>query len=71
MRSLWNFVSDPTLHLLAIALFLVYLTVAGGPRWRDSNGEAPLPSCKICHNHFMPGKLCECPLRKRFATAAP
>jgi hypothetical protein len=70
MRPLCNFLSDPTLHLLAIALFLIYLTFGGGLRWRDSFAESPLPICKVCHTHFLPDRPCECHLPKKIARVA-
>jgi hypothetical protein len=71
MRSLWSFLSDPTLHLLAFALFLIYLTFVSDPRRKEPYGESPLPICKVCRAHFLPNKPCDCRFPKKFATATP
>ena len=71
MRFIRNCLSDPSLHLMVIALLLVYLAFGGGPWSRDSSAEAPLPYCSKCHIHFLPGKTCECDLPGKIAHAAP
>ena len=43
MRSIWNSLSDPSLHFLAVALFLVYLTFGNGSWSRNSSGAAEAP----------------------------
>jgi hypothetical protein len=71
MRSLLNNLGDPSLHLLAIAMIVVYLTF-GRPSWsRDAQAEAPLPYCKVCHAHFLPGATCDCRPADDIANAFP
>ncbi len=69
MRSLGNLLSDPTLHLLMIALFLIYLAFGNSQRARDGFAESPLPVCKTCHIHFLPDRPCDCRTPGRFAQA--
>jgi hypothetical protein len=71
MRAIGNCLSDPSLHLLAIALLLVYLAFGGGSWSRDSSAETPLPYCQNCHFHFLPGKPCDCVLSRKLANATP
>ncbi len=70
MRSLWNYLGDPGLHLLAIALVLVYLAF-GVSRSEDTVGEAPLPYCKACRFHYLPNKPCACRVGSGLAHALP
>ena len=71
MRALWNNLSDPSLHLLAIALFLVYLAFGSGS-WHDERDAAsPLAFCKTCQVHYLPGKACDCRFPARIANLAP
>jgi hypothetical protein len=67
MRSLWNNLGDPSLHLLVIALVVVYLAFGRGPRSEEP--EAPLPFCNACHSHYLPGDSCVCPPAGNFAHA--
>ena len=70
MRALWNNLSDPSLHLLAIASLLVYLAFSGS--WTDDGAaSSPLGYCKSCHAHFMLGKACDCRLPGKIAHALP
>ena len=71
MRALWNNLSDPCLHLLGIALLLVYLALGNGHRSDESVARSPLDFCKTCRTHFMPGKACACQLPGRMAHALP
>ena len=70
MRSFWNSLSDPGLHMLAIALVLVYLAF-GASRWDDAVGVAPLPYCKACRFHYLPDKPCACRVGPGLAHASP
>ena len=60
MRTFWSNLGDPSLHLLVIALLVVYLAFGGrfstDRRW----AEAPLARCKVCRAHFLPGANCNC-----------
>jgi hypothetical protein len=71
MRSLWNNLGDPTLHLLATALILLYLALGGGSWPGETAAEAPLPYCKSCHAHYLPGKTCDCRSTANLAHALP
>jgi hypothetical protein len=70
MRSIWNSLSDPSLHFLAVALFLVYLAFGNGSWSRNSSAaEAPLSYCQKCHAHYLPEKSCECRLTQGIVNA--
>jgi hypothetical protein len=71
MRSLCNNLGDPSLHLLAIALIVVYLAFGRGSRSGDDRAEAPLPTCKRCLGHYLPGTTCDCRHPGGMANAAP
>ncbi len=57
--------SDPSLHFLAVALFLVYLAFGGGSWSKNSAAEAPLSFCQKCRAHFLPENSCECRFTQR------
>jgi hypothetical protein len=71
MRSIWNNLGDPALHLLVIALILVYLALGRTPWSNALRAEDPLPVCNVCHSHYLPGNICECPAVHDFAHASP
>ena len=71
MRSLWNCVGDPSLHLLTIAMIVVCLAFGRDARPGDSRAESPLASCNACHGSYLPGTICECRHRPRIAQASP
>jgi hypothetical protein len=71
MRSVWNNLSDPSLHLLAIAVILVYLAFGQTPWSNAIRAEDPLPICKACRAHYLPGNLCECRPDLDFAHVLP
>jgi hypothetical protein len=60
MRSLWNSLGDPGLHLLAIALIVIYLAFSRGSSSAEERAVSPLPYCESCRLHFMPGGPCGC-----------
>ena len=71
MRTLSNQLGDPSLHLLAIALFVVYLAFGRGHMSGAMRPEDPLPFCKVCHVHFLPGQTCDCRPAGSIAHALP
>jgi hypothetical protein len=71
MRSFWNCLGDPSLHLLTIAMIMVYLAFGRGSQSDDAWAASPLLSCKVCHGHYLPGKLCDCHSSGDIAHALP
>ena len=69
MRSLWNSLGDPGLHLLVIALFLLYLAFGRGSSSAEERAISPLPYCESCRLHFMPGGSCSCDTMGRLVHA--
>ena len=71
MRAIRDNLSDPGLHLLVIALILVYLAF-GSRSWTDDDmASPPLAYCQRCHAHYLPGKGCVCRLPGKIAHAWP
>jgi hypothetical protein len=71
MRSFWNCLGDPSLHLLTVAMIVVYLAFSRGAQPGDSRAEAPLATCTACHGYYLPGKTCECRSAGHIAHALP
>jgi hypothetical protein len=71
MRYVRNCLSDPSLHLLAIALILVYLALGDRSTLREGSGEEPLAFCPKCRVHHLPEKTCDCVLPRKVADASP
>lgn len=71
MRCFWQSLGDPSLHLIAIALIVLYIAIGRGS-WSDSlRAEAPLPTCQRCHGHYLPGTRCDCSHPRGVAQAVP
>lgn len=47
MRRVWGFLSDPSLHLMVIALVLIVLTI-GSPGSPESDRAPALAFCSKC-----------------------
>jgi hypothetical protein len=72
MKTVWNCLSDPSLHLLGIALLIV-VAALGRPRPKDIElvAETPLAVCKKCHTHYFPFRPCRCDPSRDLAHAHP
>ena len=71
MRYVRNCLGDPSLHLLGIALILIYLAFGEGSRFPDHRADEPLAFCRKCHVHHLPNKPCDCGLHRKIANARP
>ena len=71
MRSLWNFLSDPGLHILGIVLLLAYLTFGGRASSMQVWAESPLAFCQTCHVHHIPDEPCDCQRPRKVAHVRP
>ena len=69
MRNIGNFLADPGLHLLGIALLVIYLTFGGSGWLKGSAAEAPLPVCSSCNVRYLPDRTCSCVATNPLATA--
>ncbi len=71
MQSLRNSLGDPSLHLLGIALIVIYLAFGHGYGSSETSPEAPLPVCKSCNRHYLVGTTCICQKPGGIAHAVP
>ena len=70
MRRVWGFLSDPTLNLIAIALFLIVLAIgsSGSPPPSDHSSLAFCVKCRSNHYVDPSGR---CPTRAWIAQTRP
>jgi hypothetical protein len=70
MRGVWNFLSDPSLHLLAIALVLIGLAI-GSTGSKEPTEESPVVFCTRCHAYHYSELVASCRGNPRIAQARP
>ena len=70
MRSVWNALSDPGLHVLAITMLLVFLALGrgapGSPR-----ASSRLVKCESCHLYHYQESSCRPAKAEEIAHARP
>ncbi len=71
MRFVRNCLVDPSLHLLGIALILVYLAFGDRSKPRASDPDEPLAFCAKCRIHHLPERPCSCEASPKVAQARP
>jgi hypothetical protein len=59
MKRFWSCLGDPSLHMIGVAVLLVYLSLGLG-RSREPGADSRLVYCSTCRVHHYPESPCRC-----------